>query len=81
LIWAEIRNDFEEVLESVGKRVIHIDAWETEDDNEEGKVIAKVIQSKSGNIYVEYMDERAKVDTLAQEVIEETIQKLKEEVA
>lgn len=81
MIWAEIKNDFEEVLESVGKRVIHIDAWETEDDNEEGKVIAKVIQSKSGNIYVEYMDERAKVDTLAQEVIEETIQKLKEEVA
>jgi superfamily II helicase len=81
LIWAEIRNDFEEVLESVGKRVIHIDAWETEDDNEEGKVIAKVIQSKSRNVYVEYMDERAKVDTLAQEVIEETIQKLKEEIA
>jgi superfamily II helicase len=80
LIWAEIRNDFEESNE-LGERVICIDAWETEDDNEEGKIIAKVIQSKSGNAHVEYIDERAKVDTLAQEVIEETIQKLKEEVA
>jgi hypothetical protein len=80
MIWAEIRNDFEE-SNDWGERVICIDAWKTDDDNEEGKVIAKVIHSKSGDVHVEYIDEKAKVDTYAQEVIKETVKKLQEELA
>ncbi|MBM3417286.1 MAG: hypothetical protein FJY17_00005 [Bacteroidetes bacterium] len=58
-IWTEIRDDFEE------DGVVYIDAWTTSDDNEEGKVIAKV--KENGEVI--YLDERAKKDSLAQEVI------------
>ena len=63
-IWGEIRNDFEE------DGIIHIDAWVSGYDNEEGKVIAKVNhQTKK----VEYLDDRAKTDEYAQEIINETL--------
>lgn len=61
-IWSEIRDEFCEVSEEGS--VITIDAWLTEDDNEEGKVIAKVSKES-----VEYIDERAKTDIYAQQVI------------
>ena len=61
-IWGEIRNEFED------NDIVHIDAWLTADDNEEGTVIAKVnVRTKE----VEYIDDRAKTDSLAQEMIKE----------
>ena len=61
-IWGEIRNDFED------GDIVHIDAWLTDDDNEPGTVIAKVnVRTKE----VEYIDERAKTDSYAQEMINE----------
>lgn len=62
-IWKEIKDDYSEDMPD-GTMKTHIDAWETEDDNEEGKVIATV-----QNGVVTYIDERAKEDKEAQEVI------------
>ena len=72
-IWGEIRNDFED-----DQGIVHIDAWLTADDNEEGTVIAKI---NSDNGTVEYIDERAKTDPYAQEMITEILdQKLIDKV-
>lgn len=61
-IWGEIRNDFED------GDIVYIDAFLTADDNEEGKVIAKVnVRTKE----VEYLDDRARTDSYAQEMINE----------
>ena len=60
-IWGEIRWDY------VGD-FICIDAWLTDDDMEEGKVIAK-IDLVTGE--VTYNDDRAKTDVYAQELIQE----------
>lgn len=62
-IWSEIRNDF---IDDDG--IVHIDAFLTDDDNEEGVVIAKV-HSLTGSI--EYLDERAETDEYAQEMIKD----------
>jgi hypothetical protein len=63
-IWGEIRNDFED------EGIVHIDAWLTDDDMEGGTVIAKVnVQTKE----VEYLDDRAKTDAYAQEMIQELL--------
>ncbi len=59
-IWSEIRSDFTD-----DEQITHIDAWVTEDDNEDGRTIAKI----SSNGTVTYLDERAKKDSHAQEVI------------
>jgi hypothetical protein len=66
-IWSEIHNDFEE------DGIIFIDAWSTEDDNESGKVIAKINLSTKE---VCYLDNRAKTDNFAQEIINEIILEL-----
>ena len=63
-IWGEIRNDFED------GNITSIDAWMTADDNEEGKVIARV---NTDTKEVEYLDDRAKTDSLAQELIQELL--------
>ena len=68
-IWVEIRDDFEE------DGVTYIDAFTTSDDNEEGKVIAKV----KSNGEVTYLDDRAKTDSLAQEVINDVKKRKKED--
>jgi len=61
-IWGEIRNDCED------GDTVYIDAWLTADDNEEGKVIARVnVRTKE----VEYLDDRARTDSYAQEMIQE----------
>ena len=60
--WMEIKNDFTD-----DEGVTHIDAFLTEDDNEEGKVIATI--DKDGN--VTYIDDDAKTDPYAQEMIKE----------
>jgi hypothetical protein len=67
--WLEIRNDF--ICEDSHK--VYIDAWLTENDNEEGVVIAR-IDMDTGNI--EYFDDDAKTDAYAQEIIMETIAEL-----
>lgn len=66
-IWAEIHDDFED------EGFIHIDAWTTADDMEDGKVIAKInVLTKE----VIYIDERAKTDGFAQEVINDRLKTL-----
>jgi len=63
-IWGEIRNDFED------GDITYIDAFLTADDNEEGKVIAKVnVRTKE----VQYLDQRARDDSYAQEMIQELL--------
>jgi hypothetical protein len=59
-IWSEIRSNFED------EGIIHIDAWVSPDDDEEGKVIA-TINKATGK--VSYRDERARTDVYAQETI------------
>lgn len=63
-IWGELRNDFTE------NDLVHIDAWLTSGDDEEGKVIA-LVNIDTGD--VEYKDERARTDVNAQEIIRETL--------
>jgi hypothetical protein len=67
-IWKEIRDDFEDDTH------IFIDAWLTDDENESGAVIVKV--DKKTRV-VEYLNERAKTDKLAQEIINEVLTNLK----
>jgi hypothetical protein len=73
-IWSEIRSCFvDKGVNADG--VTYIDAYLTGDDNEEGQVIAKV-NMKTG--IVEYLDDRAKMDVYAIEVIQEVIDDLKD---
>lgn len=62
--WSEIRIDFFDEEEKKWS----VDAWETDDDNEEGSVIAK-IDLYTGT--VEYLDADAKTDAYVQEEIRE----------
>jgi len=62
--WGEIRNDF--IDDDTG--IATIDAWVSEDDNEEGKVIA-TFDTNTGEVI--YKDDRAKTDAYAQEIIQE----------
>lgn len=63
-IWKEVRNDFYDEKEGM----TYIDAWYTDDDNEEGQVIAKIDDDAN----VQYLEDMAKDDPLAQEIINET---------
>ena len=65
--YAEIRSDFYHDEEEMQ----YVDAWFTNDDNEEGVVIAKV---KPKTKEVLYLDEDAKGDEYAQEVIDEILE-------
>ena len=68
--WAEIRNNYYDDTE----HKVYIDAWETEyDDNEEGTVIAKVNYKTKE---VEYLDNDARTDAYAQEIINETLKQI-----
>ena len=64
--WMEIRNDY--CNEDEGR--VYIDAWKTSSGNEEGKVIAKVDYKTKE---IEYLNEAAKTDEYAQEVIKEVL--------
>ena len=64
--YAEIRCDFYDNEEEKW----FVDAWFTDGDDEEGTVIAKVNYKTKE---VEYLDNDAKTDSLAQEVINETL--------
>lgn len=65
--YGEIRNDY---YCDIDETNVYIDAWFTADDNEEGVVIAK-INYKTKEI--EYLDNDARTDEYAQEVIRETL--------
>lgn len=67
--WSEIRNDF--VCEDLRK--IYIDAWITDDDNEEGIAIARICMDTKR---IEYFDDDAKLDAHAQEIINETLSEI-----
>jgi hypothetical protein len=67
-IWSEIRDTFED------EGILHIDAWTTEDEEEDGRTIAK-INLTTGE--VEYLDERAKTDESAQETIQFHVDEIK----
>lgn len=64
--WAEIRNNF--CNEEEGK--VFVDAWETDADDEEGIVIAKVDYKTKE---IEYLDDDAENDEYAQEIIKEIL--------
>lgn len=82
--WAEIRNDYFEmgpdILPEEGDVLarVSIDAWKTEDDNEEGCVIACVMLSKHGDVLVDYRDPVARIDEAAQKEIKEAQGQLRE---
>lgn len=62
--WAEIRNNYSD------DEYVYIDAWETDDDNEEGTVIALInIKTKE----VGYIVNAARSDDYAQEIINEAL--------
>lgn len=63
-IWSEIRIDHFDEL----NQLYYVDAWLTDDDNEEGEVIARIYPATG---YVEYVDERAENDPYVKEVIRE----------
>jgi FMN-dependent NADH-azoreductase len=65
--WSEIRCDFYDEEEEK----YFVDAWKTSNDNEEGEVIAKI---DLANEAVEYLDNDAKYDEYAQEVIDEMLE-------
>lgn len=79
--WAEIRNDYfcTDFLPEEGAVIasVSIDAWKTRDENEEGKVIARVLLSEHGDILVDYHDNVARANAAAQESIQEAMQQLK----
>lgn len=64
--WAEVKSDYFDEDENIWC----VDAWLTDDGNEEGKVIAKVNPNTKT---VEYLDVDARYDDYAQEVISEVI--------
>ena len=80
-MFAEVRNDycFEE-LENGIKAGITIDVWETDDDNEEGKVAATVILSEHNDIIVVWHLNYARKDQECLLAIEEAKNILKEEI-
>ena len=66
--FTQVNNTFDN-----GEGYIVIDAWETNDDNEEGKVIAVVNKTTKEPFYI---DKRAKISELAQTAVNEVINKL-----
>lgn len=67
--YAELRNNYTDEDENE----VYIDAWKTDNDSEEGTVIAKV-NTKTYN--VTYLDAAAITDPEAQELIQDTIKEL-----
>ena len=67
--YAELRNNY--IDEDTNE--VYIDAWKTDDDSEEGTVVAKV-NTKTHDIT--YLDAAAITDPEAQELIQDTIKEL-----
>ena len=68
--WSEIRCDYYNEEDKVWT----VDAWVTDDDGEEGKVIAYIDAIKHGRVI--YVDLLARVDAYAQEVIQEKLKEI-----
>ena len=79
--FAEIRNDYlcDTFPAEEGDKVasISIDTWLTDDDNEEGKVVAEVIKTKSGDIAVVFFDNSVRMDEDVRVAINEAVEQLK----
>ena len=79
--FAEIRNDYlcDTFTPEEGDIVasISIDTWLTDDDNEEGKVVAKVIKTKSGDIVTVFFDNSVRMDKDVWVAINEAVEQLK----
>lgn len=71
-VWAEIRCDYEDDKEGFW----YVDAWKTDDDNEEGRVIAN-IDALSGRVI--YRDSLAMIDANAQEIIKAKVEECRKE--
>lgn len=69
--WKSISNDYED-----DEGQVYIDAWETDNDDEQGKSIARVSLTENAKIVVEYFDKDAKFDRYAQDSIKEAIDEL-----
>lgn len=81
-IWQEIRNEHVDES-SVEKGFVYniIDGYKTDDDNEQGEIIAIVIacrqEGEENEVSVFYMDNLAEWNNYAQEVIKESIEAMK----
>ena len=78
--WSEIVNTYEETdfdmkIDGAISKAISIDAWRANCD--QGSTIAKVILTSSGDICIVYMDNIARSDSYAQEVIREAVSSIK----
>lgn len=68
--WAEIRTDYEDDF------FRRVDAWKTDDDNEEGEVIAQVDMLTGRIVYINLL---ARIDEAAQEAIRSLVDEAKKE--
>ena len=82
--WSSIKNNymatedvFYNIIDGDIWRMIYIDAWKTDDDNENGETIAKVVKTKSGDVCIVYQNSIARYDDYAQEIIQESVAKLR----
>ena len=82
--WSYVSNSYWETEDDLDQKIhgdiatmIYIDAWKTNDGNEEGKTVARVVKTKSGDVYVIYQDSIAEHDKCAQEIIQESIAELR----
>lgn len=77
MYWKEIQNCHFERKEDLSPEegdmlaAVSIDAWKSDDDWEEGVVVARVMLSTHGDILVDYRDAIAMTDEAAQSAIEE----------
>lgn len=68
--WREIKNRFQDYDPDSKATIVHIDGWKTNNQNEEGATIAKVIYHEGEReTTVEYLDKDAKEDNYAQRMI------------
>lgn len=82
--WKEIKNDYRDEslcseFEKGIKTIVYVDAWKKDGDSEEGEVIAKIVVTNDNKIFVIYINNVARVDKYAQEIIKETMETLAKE--
>jgi hypothetical protein len=80
--WSEIHNHHDELSGMEKKdditKCIAIDGYIGEDDESPGEVIAKVIQTKHGDVGVIYINGLARTDAYAQKIIQSTVSSIKD---
>lgn len=72
MAWNEIKSNYT-YTDNSNNYVIHIDAWKTPNQNEEGRTIVKVYGLNDGTIDIKYNDDNAKTDKKAQELVMQSI--------